>query len=574
MKRFYYDTNNFYLDDKKFIIRSGAIHYFRVPKIYWLDRLTKLKECGLNCVETYLPWNLHQPKEDEFIFSDNLDFVEFINLANSLNLFVIVRPGPYICAEWENGGLPYWLKNYADIKIRSSQKTYLDKLTPYLTVVANKVKPLLVENGGNVLMIQIENEYGSYGNDYKYLNYIKNLYSTLIPECTLFTADGYCNQAQSNGSLEGVLATVNVGSSFNKVMPWLKRKFPYQPLCCMEFWCGWFDHWNGKHTKRRVNEKLKCVKYLLKKGYSFNIYMFHGGTNFGFMNGANFIEETGEYQPTVTSYDYDAFLSESGDRTKAYYKLKRLIKKYVKVKMPDTATDSVKKAYGKIKFTKSCELFGNLRALGKPIIDKMPKSMQQLGQDYGYVYYKTNLSNENFKIKVNDRANVFINGQNFDVYYRKNDSEYSITNQVGDLEILVENCGRINYGERSFDDKGIFEISGNAPICWESLSLPMNNLFNLPFENITTTLTKSPCFYKGEFSVDIECDTYLVLTGFSKGFVLINGFNVGRYWNVPPQSTLYIPKNLLIKGINQVIVFDSDGAKELNAEFIDHPINR
>ena len=582
MQKFFYEKNSFYLNGEEITIRSGAIHYFRLPKEYWRDRLLKLKECGFNCVETYVAWNLHEPEEGEFHFEDGLDLGAFIDMAQDMGLLVIVRPGPFICAEWESGGFPYWLHRYPNLKIRSCEPTYLEKAKKYLLKVFEIVKPRLIENGGNIVMLQVENEFGSYGKGEEYLQTLVAWHKQYLPECVLFTSDGAWKPFLLNGSIDGILACGNYGSDVDGNMATLKELFPNQPYCCAEFWCGWFDHWGDIHHMRDAGEIAACVESFLKGKYSFNFYMFFGGTNFGFMNGANLISgaeypNNGEYQPTVTSYDYGALLTEAGDRTPAYYKTRELIEKYVGDVPPLTAKESEKRAYGKVIFQGYASLMDNLDTIGKIYYSRQPLSMEACEQAYGYLYYEAEIVEEGSLVfdVYRDRIIITRDNKKVDTYMRYGDKKaitpvFAKGSKVG---ILLENMGRINYGVHMFDSKRIeLGIDGAKTGEWKNVSLPMTDLSTLRFTNIPAKLNENAGFYKGTFAVDEPCDTFLRLDGFSKGFAMINGFNLGRYWTeAGPTKTLYVPATILKKGENQLIVFDSDGANSLDATFVDQP---
>lgn len=586
-KKFTYNNKQFILDGKPFQVRSGAMHYFRIPACYWEDRLLKLKECGFNTVETYIAWNVHEETEGVFDFSGAKDFGLFLDIANRLGLKAIVRPGPYICAEWEMGGFPAWLLAYKDIRLRCDNPIYLEKVEKYLQAIAPIIRPRLIENGGNIIMLQVENEYASYGNDKVYLNKLKTLYQKNDLNGVLITADGAAVSMLDRGGIDGCIPTFTFGSQTKERMETLQNHIGDMPAMCTEFWDGWFDHWHDEeHHVRSVESILADFEPFLENGYNFNFYMFHGGTNFGFMNGANYTVadggrfEDGIYKPTVTSYDYNALLSEAGDRTPAYYAVRELIARYTGEKHELTAKESEKRAYGKVAFTQKAELFDNLDNIGEKRLSVTPLSMEELGQSYGYVLYKTKLAkstNSEFRIMdLRDRANAFIDRQPFAVMERSRSHEL-FKAQTGENEselcVLVENMGRINYGSYVMDSKGMSGVKlwEVQLFHWENISLPMDNLEKLKYTSLDGA-SKTPAFYRGTVQVDAPCDTFIKPTGFSKGFILINGFNIGRYYNeAGPQKTLYVPKCYLREGENEIVIFDSDGASDLRAEFVDTP---
>lgn len=585
-----YKDKQFYLDGKPYVVLSGAIHYFRVPREYWYDRLLKLKECGFNTVETYACWNLHEKNEGEFDFSGILDVEAYIETAESLGLHVILRPGPYICAEWDFGGLPAWLLKYENMALRCYDERYLGFVKRYFKELFSHIRPHLAVNGGSVFMLQIENEYGSYGNDKEYLRAIVDIYKELDMDCLLFTADGSSTAMQSGGSLEGYLPTANFGSDPKGSFARFQVSHPNVPLMCTEFWSGWFDHWGEEHHVRPAEQIVSCVKDFAELGASFNFYMFHGGTNFGFLNGAN---HPGYYAPTVTSYDYGAPLSEAGDRTENYYKLREILEaKYGKA--PEmTAKETEKAAYGELKLTEQALLFDNLDKLSAPVHVSEPKYMEEIGQSFGYVLYRTTLKGPRDKqaIKasaVNDRAILFVNGEKKDVWERWNMKHMGEEPTVFDLakdeeaklDILVENMGRVNYGPELCDRKGLrdvrFEIQKACyqfHFGWDMYALPMDDLSPLEYTPVSDGAITAPVFLRGNLVLkDTPKDTFIRLDGFTKGFVTVNGINLGRYFNsAGPQKTLYLPAPFLKVGDNEIIVFESDGAKKPVITLCDKP---
>ena len=577
--------DNFLMDGVPYRIISGAMHYFRIVPQYWEDRLKKLKACGFNTVETYTCWNLHERKEGVFDFDGMLDIEKYIETAAKLGLNVIVRPGPYICAEWELGGLPSWLLAYPDMSLRCNDPLYLEKVKPYYKQLLSRIKPHLATNGGNVIAMQVENEYGSYGNDKEYLKEVEKIYRENGIDCLLFTSDGPTEWMLSGGTLPHLLAVANFGSHPKENFEALRRYRKTGPLMCGEFWSGWFDHWYDSHHTRTTEDIAKDTQALIDSGASFNFYMFHGGTNFGFYNGANYIQ--GDYQPTITSYDYCAPLSEAGDLTPTFYKLKSMFAQLPDAAKTDYAVENMpKKAYGTLKLTQKAKLFDNTGSLSQPVHTPQPKTMEQLGQDFGYILYSTVLRGPFTDLKLNmgevhDRAQVFVDGQ-YKGYEERthHKDEIALSLKEGEtakLDILVENMGRINYGEKLFDRKGILDgvrLGAQFHFGWDNCPLTMENLSQLNWQKADEKGVKNtPIFLKGVLDIgEKPCDTFVKLDGFTKGFVTVNGFNIGRYFNpAGPQKTLYIPAPLLKQGENEIIVFESDGFEKPYIEFKDTP---
>ena len=568
------ENGQFYLDGKPFRILSGAMHYFRIHPAYWEDRMLKLKQCGFNTVETYCCWNLHERKPGVFDFSGRLDLVKYIETAQKLGLYVILRPGPYICAEWDFGGLPSWLLR-DNIPLRCNDPRFLASLRPFLLKVFELVKPLLCTNGGNILAMQVENEYGSYGNDHDYMAAVNAIYTEGGIDCLRFTSDGALDWMLSGGTLPELPAAVNFGSHAPEQLRKLRSFRPDAPMFCAEFWCGWFDHWYEAHHTRPVEDITAATKELLDSGASLNFYLFHGGTNFGFLNGAN---HTGEqYQPTVTSYDYCAPLSECGDLTPAYHAIRALLG----CTEPLTVTDLPKAAYGKIRLTERASLLPQADRLSSPIRSAQTQTFEELGHDFGFLLYRTTLRGPCTDVtlelgRVHDRALVFLDGRHIGTVERSRRRDVMplslAPGETARLEILVENMGRVNYGRKLLDRKGLLDgvrLSGQFHFGWEMLPLPMEELSGLQW----SVSAVCPCFLRGSLPIEgTPRDTFLRLPGFTRGFVLVNGFNIGRFYNpAGPQKTLYIPAPLLHEGENEIIVFESDGFTEPVVEFVDTP---
>lgn len=573
MSRLEFDAKGFYLDKKPFTIVSGTIHYFRVVPGYWEDRLKKLRACGFNTVETYTCWNLHERKEGEFDFSGMLDLAKFIRTAQELGLYVILRPGPYICAEFDFGGLPSWLLTDSKMHLRCNDPRFLQKVSNYYRRLFEEVRPYLAENGGNIIAVQVENEYGSYGNDKDYLRAVAKIYEENGVHELFFTSDGPNDLMLGGGSLPEYLATANFGSNGKQHFDKLRQLHPDRPVMCTEFWNGWFDHWYEQHHVRESDDTAATLDEMLSDGGSVNLYMFHGGTNFGFTNGAN---HDGVYQPTVTSYDYDCPVSECGDLTPKYQAVKEVIEKHFG-KAPELAVqNNPKKAYGTIELKEQAVMFDQLP---EPTVCSHTMTMEELGQDFGFVLYETTLhgpfAESEIKIDgLHDRAHIYLDGvlQGIQERTGKRNDIVSVCLKEGEevtLSILVENLGRVNYGPKLRDEKGILrgvKLNHQYQFGWKMYSLPCDNADKLsfaPIESGDSERLNSPVFLKGHFAVSEKADTFVRLDGFTKGCVYINGFHLGRYWNTAgPQKTLYLPAPLLKDGENELVVLELEGYQQ------------
>lgn len=559
--------DDFYLDGKPFKIISGAVHYFRIVPEYWRDRLEKLKAMGANTVETYVPWNMHEPQKGKFVFEGMLDISRFILLAQELGLYVIVRPSPYICAEWEFGGLPAWLLKEDGMRLRGCYEPFLEAVREYYSVLFPILVPLQIHHGGPVILMQVENEYGYYGDDTRYMETMKQLMLDNGAEVPLVTSDGPMDESLSCGRLPGVLPTGNFGSKTEERFEVLKKYTEGGPLMCTEFWVGWFDHWgNGGHMRGNLEESTKDLDKMLEMGHV-NIYMFEGGTNFGFMNGSNYYDEL---TPDVTSYDYDAVLTEAGDFTVKYEKYREVIGKYTQLPQVTFSTDIKKKDYGTLKVQEKVSLFRVLDDLSSPVSNTFPIPMEKLDQSYGYILYRSALEREQNLEKIrlwgaNDRANIFVDQKPLITLYDREllkEAEVKADFESGTLlDILVENMGRVNFGPLMESQRkgiaGCVQLNGHMHYNWEMYTLPLNNLEKLDFSKGYEEGT--PGFYKFVFEVEEAGDTFLDFGGWGKGCAFLNGFNLGRFWEIGPQKRLYIPGPLLKKGRNEIILFETDG---------------
>jgi beta-galactosidase len=595
--------DKFYLNGEPFKVISGSIHYFRTVPEYWRDRLEKLKAMGANTVETYIPWNVHEAEKGQFDFGGRLDLVKFVRTAQELGLYVILRPSPYICAEWEFGGLPAWLLREDNMRLRAYYEPFLNHVKDYYNVLLPIITPLQITEGGPVIMMQVENEYGYYGDDTRYLEAIRDMMLDGGVTVPLITSEGPFPESLSCGELSGTHTTGNFGSRTKERFEVLSPYTNGGPLMCAEFWVGWFDHWgNGGHMRGNP-DSAKDLDDMLDMGHV-NIYMFEGGTNFGFMNGSNYYDEL---TPDVTSYDYDAVLTETGDITQKYRDYQKVISKYAPIPKVEFTTNIVKKAYGKLTATDKVGLFQVLDELSSPIKDTFPICMEKCGQNYGYILYHSELAKEKNieKIRIwgaNDRANIFVDNKRLvNLYDRELAYEYDIisgkvkkaedmnnTTSTGETEvknapiqfapnapidILMENMGRVNFGplmERQ--RKGIAEcvqINGHIHYKWTMYPLPLDNLDKIDFSK---GYTKGfPAFYRFEFEAIDLGDTFIELDGWGKGCVFLNGFNLGRYWEIGPQRRLYIPAPLIKQGRNEIIVFETEGKSTGVIELKDEP---
>ncbi len=568
--------NQFIKDGEAVKLISGAVHYFRNMPDTWRDIFKKMKAMGLNCVETYCVWNMHEKKPGEYDFTGNLDIASFIKTAQEEDLMVIVRPGPYICAEWEFGGLPWWIQTDENMEIRCSNKAYIECFDRYLDKLFEQVRPLLSTNGGPVIMLQIENEYGYYGDDREYLAYLRDAYIKRGIDVPLFTSDGTSKANLLDGSVEGCFSTLNFGSRVEENFKAHDELYPTQPKMCMEMWNGWFDAWGDeKHHTTSAEDYAKVVDDMLTKG-SLNMYMFIGGTNFGFTSGANHYEV---FAPDVTSYDYDAILTECGDVTPKYYAVREVIKRHIGKELPAVPENRKKKAYGKVALTESTGLFSQIENLASSVHSDVPKPMESYGNGYGYIAYRTVLNRDYEDVtllfeSLGDRAQIYINKELADILYINDRLQTQISAKAGDvLTVLCENMGRANFGSKMMRKKGIAGrclLDKKIHFGWDVYTLPMDNLDKLTFDGRVPE--EKSAFYKGSFNIDEVADTFLRTDNFTKGFVTVNGFNIGRYWEIGPQKTMYVPASLLKKGENEIIIFESDGIKgEAVIEFTDTP---
>ncbi len=552
----------FLLDGKPFQMISGEMHCPRIPREYWRSRMKMAKAMGLNTIGTYVFWNAHEPTPGKYTFSGNNDIAEFVKIAKEEGLYVVLRPSPYVCAEWEFGGYPWWLLKDKTMKVRSEDPKFLTAYKNYINQVAKALVPLQVTHGGNILMVQFENEYGSYGDDKAYLATNAKLFRDAGFDGILFTCDGPGQMPR--GYLPGYLPAVNGLQNPAEVKALINKyhggKGPYYVA---EWYPGWFDDWGKKHADVSGKEAAEKLDKILGAGISINMYMFHGGTTRDFMNGAN-MNRQNPYSPQVSSYDYDAPLDEAGNTTPKYYQFREVIEKHLPAgeKLPPVPENEKTVAISSIKLTGYAGLFDHLP---KPVENKTPLCFEDLNQGYGFVLYRTTLKNKAdglLKIKqLRDYATVFINEKMVNTLDRRLKQDSMMLQNVAPnsvLDILVENNGRINYGPFLNDNRqGITES-----VSLNGIELSNWKMYQFPFENLARWIYTDkrsigkPALYKGVFNLKETGDTYLDMRTFGKGFVFLNGHHLGKYWQIGPQQTIYVPSVWLKKGQNEVVVFD------------------
>ncbi|NWR71406.1 BGAL galactosidase, partial [Centropus unirufus] len=580
-----YDSDCFVKDGRPFRYISGSIHYSRVPRYYWKDRLLKMKMAGLDAIQTYVPWNYHEPQMDMYDFSGDKDLEYFLQLANEIDLLVILRAGPYICAEWDMGGLPAWLLEKKSIVLRSSDSDYLAAVEKWMGVLLPKMRPHLYENGGPIIMVQVENEYGSYFTcDYDYLRFLLNLFREhLGDEVVLFTTDGASQFYLKCGTLQGLYATVDFAPGGNVTAAFLAQRGsePMGPLVNSEFYTGWLDHWGHRHSVVPAQTIAKTLNEILARGANVNLYMFIGGTNFAYWNGANM-----PYLPQPTSYDYDAPLSEAGDLTEKYFTLREVIGMYKPLPEGLIPPSTPKFAYGKVRLQKVGTVVEILDRLSRaePVKSTYPLTFVEVKQYFGFVLYRTKLPRnctEPTQLSspfngVHDRAYVSVNGVPQGILERDHSLTLNITGMAGaNLDILVENMGRVNFGRYNNDFKGLVSnltLGEDMLVEWEIYPLDIDGAMNhdivAQFDQPRRYLVNPPSyevptFYTGRLSIpegipDLPQDTYVKFPGWTKGQIWINGFNLGRYWPARgPQLTLFVPGNILVSSMpNNITVLE------------------
>ncbi len=553
-------------------IISGGLHYSRIINEEWRDRLEKLRNLGCNTVETYVPWNFHEYYQGQFDFNGDRNIRKFIEIADECGLEVIVRIGPYICAEWEFGGFPYWLLKNPGIRLRSNDQDYLKHVEIWWNKLFNEIGDLQQSNGGPIIMMQIENEFGYYSNDKDHLRYLYTLATDLGWNCQVFTSDGlFDHEGIIAGNLieKDVLPTLNMGGAVEERHARFRKLFGNEiPFFNMEYWVGWFNLYGQPHLFRSPEASVTNYKKALAFGHT-NLYVFNGGTNFGYYAGANDIN--GKIEATITSYDYDGILTESGERSHKYDVFREAIGKYVDNK-EDIFNENARKYLSDVMLPITSKI--NVLDKYKPTnstINNYPLNQENIDQIKGFTLYSTEvdvLDNNVKKIKLNnchDRALIYINDQlvatQYDDLGDAIDVKF-IQNQINKLEILVENMGRANLHQTmDYQRKGIchsVQINEHIHTGWVTAEIDLAELNELESRSLEH-VSGMPTINNIEFELDTIADTYLDISKFGKGYVLVNGFNIGAYWKIGPQTRLYIPKQRLNVGNNKIMIFDIEG---------------
>ncbi len=576
----------FLLNGKPFIIKAAEVHYPRIPRPYWEQRIKMCKALGMNTLCLYVFWNIHEQEQGKVDFTGNNDVAEFIRLAQKNDMYVIVRPGPYVCAEWEMGGLPWWLLKKKDIRLREQDPFFMESYRSFVQKLAEQIGDLTIDKGGPIIMVQVENEYGSYGEDKPYVAAIRDIIRDAgFDKVTLFQCDWSSNFTK-NG-LDDLVWTMNFGTGANienEFKP-LKELRPDAPLMCSEFWSGWFDKWGGRHETRGSKEMVAGLKEMLDKGISFSLYMTHGGTSWGHWAGAN----SPGFSPDVTSYDYDAPINEAGQVTPKYMELREMLAQYSDKKLPSIPKEYPVITIPEVTFTEVAPLFDNLP---EPKNFTDIQTMEALNQGWGSILYRTTTPAVPAQSVLmitdgHDYVQVFINGNFIGALDRRNHEKTLLLPPLkeGDrLDILVEAMGRINFGRAIKDFKGItdkvelgYAMSNGSLVTinlknWQIYNLPDSYEAQKNMKYVPLNGQKVRGCYRATFNLKKTGDTFINMETWGKGQVYVNGHAIGRFWKIGPQQTLYMPGCWLKKGENEIIVLDVAGPQETVVEGLDKPI--
>ncbi len=577
----------FLLNGEPFVVKAAEIHYPRIPRPYWEHRIKMCKALGMNTVCIYIFWNIHEQKEGQFDWTGNNDVAAFCRLAQKHGMYVIVRPGPYVCAEWEMGGLPWWLLKNKNVKLRTQDPFFMKHVKAFEAEVGKQLAPLTIQNGGPIIMVQVENEYGSYDTNKPYVSEIRDcLRSVGFDKVELFQCDWSSNFELN--ALPDLIWTMNFGTGANVLDQFkrVKQLRPDTPLMCSEYWSGWFDNWGIPHQTRSAEAMVNGIQTMLDNNISFSLYMTHGGTSFGNWGGAN----VPGYVPDCTSYDYDAPINEQGAATEKYYQLRSLLQKYSTKKLPSVPKALPVITIPEIQFTETAQLLAS-ENLPKAIHSHDIEPMEQFDMGYGSIMYSTTLPaiKAGALLQINemrDYAIVYINGKKVGELYRGNGNEntLAIKDDVkagARLDIFIEAMGRINYSKLINDPKGItksVEVLTTNGSHEATYNLKNWSVRLFPVSSLGESLTwkkgganDAPAYYRATFNLKKTGDTYLDMSTWGKGLVWVNGHCLGRFWEVGPQQTMFLPGCWLKKGKNDIVILDITGPRTSTTRGLDTP---
>ena len=569
----------FLLNGEPFVVKAAEVHYPRIPEPYWEHRIRMCKALGMNTICIYVFWNFHEREPGVFDFSGNADVAKFCRLAQKHGLYVIVRPGPYVCAEWEMGGLPWWLLQKEDIRLRTNDPHYLACVGRFLKRLGQELAPLQLARGGNIIMVQVENEYGAYATDKAHVANIRDLVRAAgFTDVPLFQCD-WSSTFQRNG-LDDLLWTINFGTGADieaQFRP-LKAARPDSPLMCSEFWSGWFDHWGRRHETRDADAMVRGIRDMLDRGISFSLYMTHGGTTFGWWGGAN----NPAYSAMCSSYDYDAPISEAGHVTPKFHKLRALLQQHATAPLPEPPAPPPVITVPPFALDRAVSLFDTLPA---PKPTETIRPMEAFNQGWGTILYATQLpraakKGETLAIdEVHDWAQVFADGKLLArLDRRKKEFAFALPADLPagtKLDILVEAMGRVNFGSSIHDRKGITKqvrLGDDVLTSWQVFNLPPEHAFAAAKAAKPGAHPSGPAYWVGAFDLAAAGDTFLDLRDWGKGMVWVNGHPLGRFWEIGPQQTLYLPGCWLREGRNEVIVLDLKGPRSPTLQGLGQPI--
>ena len=574
----------FLLNGNPFVVKAAELHYARIPEPYWEHRILMCKALGMNTICLYMFWNYHEQQEGKFDFSGEKNVAKFCKLAQKHGMYIILRPGPYVCAEWEMGGLPWWLLKEKDMKVRSLNPYFMERTEIFMKELGKQLAPLQLANGGNIIMVQVENEFGGYGVDKPYMTAIRDIVCRAgFDKSVLFQCDW--DSTFELNALDDLLWTLNFGTGANidKEFKKLSTVRPDTPLMCSEFWSGWFDHWGRKHETRPAEKMVEGIKDMLDRNISFSLYMTHGGTTFGHWGGAN----SPTYSAMCSSYDYDAPISEAGWTTPKYYLLQELLGKY---RSPEEKECPVPEPFPVIEIP-AVEL--NAAA---PLFEQLPdfvqseqvKPMEDFNQGWGSILYRTTLpateANTLLRItEAHDWAQIYADGKLLGYLDRRKDDNQVILPQLPEgtqLDIWVEAMGRVNFGSTVHDRKGITEkvelIKPDKQAVtlknWKVYSIPVDYKFAARKKYSSNSRPEGPAYYKATFNLTKTGDTFIDMSTWGKGMVWVNGHALGRFWEIGPQQTLFLPGCWLKKGKNEIIVLDLKGPSEAVVKGLKTPV--